>query len=111
MRPGSITLSDASDPVYAVYPVSYRAPSTTVNLAITAGTPTVSALYAVVNIYDYPDAASAAVDSAIWTPITDLTSVTAAATKLVNGSITALLFVYEGGTGSATFNISQPDSF
>lgn len=104
MRPSSSTLVTATSPI--VFPVSYRAPSTSIQAEVT-GTVDYTISYTLENVFDVTTPAT----NANWVDITGMTAATADAQKLVDGSIFALKYTLNSGAGSVKITCSQPDSF
>lgn len=102
MRPKSFTLVTATTP--KVVPINYRAPSVTIQAEVT-GTVDYTISYTTENIYDIATPAT----NANWVAITGMTAATADAQKVIDGSVFALMYVLNSGTGSVKITASQPD--
>lgn len=102
MRPKSFTLVTAT--TGKVLPLNYRAHSTSIQAEVT-GTVDYTISYTLENIYDI----AAPATNANWVPITGMTGATADAQKLIDGSVFALLYTLNSGSGSVKITTSQPD--
>jgi hypothetical protein len=101
MRPSTVTVSSTNTPY--VIPLNYRADHTAVHAEVT-GTINFTVSYTVQNIYDITDPAT----NADWVAVTDMSAITATATKKIDMSINALKVVVNSGAGSVDVTVSQP---
>lgn len=103
MRPNTFSLVTASTP--KVVPVDYRAQSTSVQASVT-GTVDYTVFYTTENIYNIDTPAT----NANWVAVTNMTAATASAAQKIDGSVFALKYVLNSGSGSVSITCSQPDS-
>lgn len=101
MRPKTITVSSTNSPV--VIPLDYHAHHTAVHAEVT-GTINYTVSYTVQNIYNITTPAT----NADWVAVTDMTAVTATATKKIDMSVNAIKIVVNSGAGSVDVTVSQP---
>lgn len=102
MRPKTVTVTGSNDPY--LIPVDYRAEHTSVHAEVT-GTIDFTVFYTLQNIHSITTPAT----NADWVAVTDMTAITATATKKIDGSINCLKIVVNSGAGSVDITVSQPD--